>query len=113
MRGLKLGQEDEYLPLLMAIEGEIKKAYASNPRMRDIDAIRAVQEAKRLLKSRGSKTSSLAVSMVEAIQLVAKLNGYTLEETRMCLSHIATSIRTHRRVDGARGYLDFITQYLP
>ena len=113
MRGLPLGQEDEYLLLLLAIEKEIKGAYDSNPRMRDIDALRAVQEAKRLLKQGKAKTSNLAGSIVMSLQLVAKVNRYTPEEAEMCLSHVAASIRSHRRVDGARGYLDFIGGYVP
>jgi len=113
MESLRIGQEDEYLPLLMAIEMEIRKAYSSNPRMRDIDALRAVQEAKNLLRRRGTKASSLAASIVKSAESVAALNGYAREEALMCLSHVATSIRTHRRVDGARGYLNFIGRFLP
>ncbi len=113
MRGLQLGQEDTYLPLLLAIEKEIKGAYDSKPRMRDIDALRAVQEAKRLLKQGKTKQSNLAGSIVMSLQQVIKVNGYSPEEAEMCLSHIAASIRRHRRVDGSRGYLDFISGYVP
>lgn len=113
MRGLQLGQEDAYLPLLLAIEKEIKGTYDSTPRMRDIDVLRAVQEAKRLLKRGKTKTSNLAGAIVMSLQQVAKVNGYTLEESEICLSHVAASIRRHRRVDGARGYLDFISGYVP
>jgi hypothetical protein len=113
MRGLQLSQEEIYLPLLMAIEVEIKKAYGSNPRMRDIDALRAVQEAKRLLKRGKIKTSNLTGSIVMSLQQVTQTNDYSPEEAEMCLSHIATSIRRHRRVDGSRGYLDFISGYVP
>lgn len=97
----------------MAIEMEIKKAYSSNPRMRDIDALRAVQKVKRLMKRGKIKTGDLTGSIIMSLQQVTYANGYSPEEAEMSLSHVAASIRRHRRVDGSRGYLDFIGGYVP
>ena len=113
MNGIKLGEEDKYLPLLMAIEEQIKVAYSSNPKMRDIDAIQAIKEAKELIIRNGKGGSELATTIARAVRSVAEFSGYTIDDIYMCLSHVTTSIRAHRRTDGARGYLDFIKSVLP
>ncbi len=106
--------EDAYLPLLHAIESEIARYASSNPRMRDMDMLRAVQEARRILSSSGSRVESSALSarIAMAAAACASRMGYSMPEAVMCLSHVAASVRRHRRVDGARGYLSFIADYV-
>ena len=107
------GNEDRFLPLLLAIEKQLKAAYARNPRMRDVDALEAVKEARRAMTGLGGTPSPLARSIVDSVSLARELNGYAQEEAVACLSHVSSSIKRHRRVMGARGYLEFINVFVP
>jgi hypothetical protein len=107
------GNEDAYLPMLLAIEQPLKEAYLANRRMRDVEALEAVKDARRAMTGLRAGPSPLAGRIVERLSLARELNGYSVEEAVACLSHVSSSIRRHRRAGGARGYLEFIRAQVP
>ena len=47
------------------------------------------------------------------LRLLLSLNDYSRDEVRQALRKVRKSVDRHTRVDGRRGYLDFICRYLP
>lgn len=101
--------EEEYLGLLMAIEGAISRYDQDHPDLTDRAVIRA-------LESLGQKPEVAFDPLTEHIQrslrLQLSLGDYSRSEVRWGIRKILASVRRHHRIDGVRGYLDFIVDYV-
>jgi hypothetical protein len=106
------GREERYIPLLNAIEAVLRKAYAASPRMRDVDALEAVREARRAVGRHAGETSRTARSILSSVMMARRADRYTHEEVMACLCYVSANIRRQAGSDGASEYLDSIAEHV-
>ncbi len=97
---------DKYLPLLMSIESAITRVHKLNPDLKD-KAVIAVLE-RLVVKPDINLQSQLAEAIQDHIKLCLATNSYSKRELAGCLKKVLRSVKRHHRVDGPKGYLDFI-----
>lgn len=111
---MEINLPDERLkPLLYHLETTIRDHYRRSPRLRDADVIEALHQVQRSLKEKGSAPRDpLARVLREALS--ARPEGeYDLNDQAVALRLLVASAKRHRRMDGPRGYLDFVSVYAP
>lgn len=108
---IKDGEEDEYLDMLLTIEGAIASFYREDSTLKDGDVIKALKNLKKGL-TKEYPAGCLEDQIQMRICVIASYKSHTKKEVRICLAHILKSVRSHRRVDGIRGYLNFIADYI-
>ncbi len=110
---MEINLPDERLkPLLYRLEATIHDHYRRAPRLRDVDVIEALHEVQRSLKGGGTPPRDpLARALHEA--LGSTEGAYGPNDWAVALRLLVASAKRHRRVDGPRGYLDFISVYAP
>lgn len=101
--------EQEHMGLMMAIEGAISRYYQDHPALTDREVIHA-------LESFGQKPEIAYDLLTNCIQLNLRfqlsVEDYSRSEVRWALRKVLASVRRHHRIDGVRGYLDFIIDYV-
>ena len=107
---IKAGEEDKYLGILLTIEGAIAGFYRENPKLKDIDVIKALKNLKKGL-TKEYPAGCLEDQIQIRICAIASYKSQTKKEVQICLAYILKSVKLHRRVDGVRGYLNFIIDY--
>lgn len=107
---IKEGEEDEYLGMLLTIDGAIASFYRENPKLKDIDVIKALKNLKKDL-TKEYPAGCLEDQIRMRIHVIASYKGYTKKEVQICLARILKSVKLHRRTEGVRGYLNFIIDY--
>ncbi len=108
---IKEGEEEEYGGMLLTIEGAIAGFYRENPKLKDIDVIKALKNLKKGL-TKEYPAGCLEDQIQIRICAIASYKSQTKKEVQICLAHILKSAKLHRRVDGVRGYLNFIVDYV-
>ena len=108
---IKEGGEDEYMGMLLTIEGAIAGFYREDPKLKDIDVIKALKNLKKGL-TKEYPAGCLEDQIQIRICAIASYKSQTKKEVQICLAHILKSVKSHRRVDGIRGYLNFIVDYV-
>ena len=104
---IKEGAEEEYMGLLLAIEGAIASFYRENTKIKDIDVINALKNLKRGL-TKEYPDGCLEDMIQIRIRAILSYKRQTKREVQICLAYVLKSVKVHRRVDGIRGYLNFI-----
>jgi len=104
------GEEDEYMGILLTIEGAIAGYYREDPKLKDIDVIKALKNLKKGL-TKEYPAGCLEDQIQMRIGVIASYKSQTKKEVQICLAYILKSAKLHRRVDGVRGYLNFIVDY--
>ena len=107
---IKEGEEDEYKGILLTIEGAIAGFYREDPKLKDIDVIKALKNLKKGL-TKEYPAGCLEDQIQIRICAIASYKSQTKKEVQICLAYILKSVKLHRRVDGVRGYLNFIIGY--
>ncbi len=107
---IKEGEEDEYLGMLHTIDSAIVGFYREYPKLKDIDVIKALKNLKKDL-TKEYPAGCLEDHIQIRICAIASYKSQTKKEVRICLAYILKSVKLHRRVDGVRGYLNFIIDY--
>ena len=107
---------DPELSLLMTIEEAIKRFFQENPHLRDTDVIKLLETLS--LRPEAVPTVSsvqypLSMSIDSNLRLQLSMRAYTRQEVRQALRKILRSAIRHHKQEGERGYLTFISFYLP
>lgn len=108
---IKEGEEDEYMGILLTIEGAIAGFYREDPKLKDIDVIKALKNLKKGL-TKEYPAGCLEDRIQMRICAISSHKSQTKKEVQICLAHILKSAKLHRRADGVRGYLNFIIDYV-
>ena len=108
---IREGDEDEYMDILLTIEGAIAGFYREDPKLKDIDVITALKNLKKGL-TKEYPAGCLEDQIQIRICAIASYRSRTKKEVQICLARILKSVKVHRRVDGIRGYLNFIIDYV-
>jgi hypothetical protein len=104
-------EDPRYLSLLCAIEGEIKRAYVSNPEMTDSSAMLALDQL--AIKPETASSDALVRAITRRLRLTLSMDDYSRDEVRKAARKILASVKRHKAAAGMRGYLDFIMEYVP
>jgi hypothetical protein len=102
-------KDDEYLPLLYCIESVIVAKYKDNRTMTDS---RALLTIKQLGMDPERPGDSLAEAINMSLRMCLSFHDYSRQEVRQALRQVAKSIERHTAIDGVRGYLDFIEEFI-
>ncbi len=133
--------EDQYLDVLQNIESGIVSAWKKHPEMTDWDAQEAVQGLLRTYQAEGRnrrmpvlRLTPLAQETFDAVKetcewrmgrreaprviekgqsAIVSTQTVTLDEMIACLKRIRKSIELWNKESGRRGYLGFISQFVP
>lgn len=105
--------EERLKPLLYALEATIHVQYRLSPRLRDVGVVGALHQVQRSLKVGDSPPRDpLARALREALEALPE-GEYGPNDRAMALRFLVASAKRHRRVDGPRGYLNFVARYTP
>lgn len=106
--------EERLRPLLHALESTIHRYYRQGRSLRDAEVIHMLQEIQRALRKNRPTEVSEGLARTLAYTLVEySPDDYDATDQAMALRLMVASAKRHRRVDGARGYLEFLTRYAP
>ena len=112
------GNEDEYSGLLSAIESTISGHYRENTDLKDRDVLAALKNLRRDLAGKYSPARYPLEHRVQdniCMVLLTK-SEYGMRrskrEVKACINHVLSSVKRHHKIDGVRGYLDFILEYI-
>ncbi|KPJ71653.1 MAG: hypothetical protein AMS14_09005 [Planctomycetes bacterium DG_20] len=100
-------RDERFMPLLLRIEESIVQQYAQDPSLTDGHVSLVLS---RLILHPGCDPGEddLCGRLQLDLRLLLSLNDYSRQEVRWALRKVEKSVRRHSRVDGTRGYLDFI-----
>jgi hypothetical protein len=98
--------DDEYMPLLHAIESAIRGEYLerSDPKDKQVIAVLSRLVSKPEMRLAGS----LVRSIQDQLRLCLSANRYSRKEAIGALRKVLKSVKRHHQVDGPLGYLEFI-----
>jgi|GEM_PF-1005010 len=103
---------DKYLPLLYTIESTIARHYKGNPSLKDKDVIFALKNIRNVFKKEFKPANALEFEIVLNLKISLYLNDFSKNEVIACIKRILNSVKRHHAVDGKRGYLDFIIDFV-
>ena len=110
---MKIYLPDERLkPPLYHLEATIHDHYRRAPRLRDVGVIEALHQVQRSLKGGGATPRDPRARALQET-LGTTDGGYNQNGGAVALRLLVASVKRHRRVDGPRGYLDFVSIYVP
>jgi hypothetical protein len=102
--------DDRYLPLLMKIEPAITAVYRTNPAVKDKQVIAVLERL--ATKPEMSLANPLAVSIQDNLKLTLSLYNFSRREVLGTLKRVLKSAKRHHKLDGSRGCLDFVKDYI-
>jgi hypothetical protein len=102
--------DDRYLPLLMNIESAITAVYRTDPALKDKQVIAVLERL--ATKPEMSLANPLTVSIQDNLRLTLSLYNFSRREVLGALKRVLKSAKRHHKLDGSRGYLDFVKDYI-
>ena len=102
-------QDDRYMPLFLAIETEIAQYYDEVPTLTDGTVGLVLDQL--ALSPEAPTPDPLAQQIQMVLRFCLSFNGYSRQEVRAALRKVRKSVERHSKVDGRRGYLDFIVKF--
>jgi len=99
--------DEAFMPLLLAIEESVLDCYSADPDLTDGRVSLALSRLA-MRPDDDPADEALYRRMQLRLRLLLSLNDYSRQEVRWALRKIDKSVRRHSRIDGPRGYLDFI-----
>lgn len=102
--------------LLMTIEGAIKRFFQENPDLKDSDVISLLESLSlkpEAVPSHSSIQYPLWMDIDSNLRLQLSMRPYTRHEIRQAIRKILRSAKRHNQQQGERGYLTFISIYVP
>ena len=103
-------QDDKYMPLFLSIEGEIAQYYENDAPSLSDGAVGLVLD-QLALSPEAPDPDPLAQQVQMALRFCLSLNDYSRQEVRAAIRKIRKSVERHSKVDGRRGYLNFIVKF--
>jgi len=97
---------DMYLPLVMAVESGINRAYASDPDLKDKTVITILKRL--IMKPDINLNHPVAIAIQDNLKLTLATNAFSKKEVMGSLKKVLRSVTRHHAVNGSKGYLNFI-----
>jgi hypothetical protein len=104
-------QDEKYMALFLEIETEIAEYYkGEDPGLTD-GAVGLTLDQLAMDPNNPPAADKLAQRIAMGLRLCQSLNNYSRQEVRAALRKVRKSVDRHSKVDGRRGYLDFIVEF--
>ncbi len=104
-------RSETFQPLLMSIEKAIVHYNAlEDPSLTDGAALLVVKQLG--MDPDREPADALGKRIHLAMRRCLHTNNYSRQDVKGCLRQVSKSIDRHNRVDGVRGYLDFIREFV-
>jgi len=103
--------DEYYLSLLFSIESAIKRVYDDKPDLTDASAIYALEKLS--LKPEAKEDNIVIREINQQLRVQLSMSDYSRTEVKRAIRKIRGSAKRHTKIDGIRGYLDFIAEYVP
>jgi len=103
--------DPRYLRLLMTIEGAIKRMYQADAELADSSVMLALD--KLAVKPETVSNDAVLRRINHELRVALSMSDYSRDEVKMAVRKILASVKRHNALAGARGYLDFIMEYVP
>jgi len=101
---------DHYLPLMESIKSAIDVFYDNNRDLKDKNVKFILEMLKQNPEARFG--SELAHQIQNNLRLCLSFNTYSKKEVTGAIKRIIQSVEDHHRLEGSRGYLDFLQNRL-
>ena len=103
---------EEYRPLLMEIERSITEFDRRRSRLTDA-TVASTLNRMGINPESPPGNDELARSLQMDLRVLLSINDYSRQDLIQAIRKINKSVARHTRADGPRGYLDFISKYVP
>lgn len=103
--------EEELLSLLYQIEKAIKEYDMSNGGVTDSSVIMALEKLS--MKPEAPVRDEFTKRVTDYIRMFMSMNNLSRNQLRQGINRILRSARRHNKLDGIRGYLNFIRENVP
>ena len=103
--------EEEMMSLLYRIERTIKEYDTENHGLIDSSVIPALEQLS--MKPETPVQNDLLRYITDNLRMFMSRHDYSRSELRQSINRVLRSARRHNKVDGTRGYLDFIIEHVP
>jgi hypothetical protein len=104
-------EDEKYMPLFLGIETEIAQYYEDeNPGLTD-GSVGLTLDQLAMDPNNPPASDVLAQRIAMGLRLCLSLNDYSRQEVRAALRKVRKSVERHSKVEGRRGYLDFIVEF--
>lgn len=103
--------EEEMMSLLYQIESTIKDYDVKNHGLTDSSLIMAIEKLS--IKPEAPAQNDLLRSITNHLRMFMSMHTFSRSELRQGINRVLRSVRRHNKIDGTRGYLDFIKENVP
>ena len=104
-------EDEDHLEMLEAIEEAILIFYEHHPETTDTDVLMALDHLSKFLgRDNFYAKDSLMAAVEMKLRITLSYKDYSFRDVRKFLNYIQRSAERHRKVHGAKGYLDFIKE---
>ncbi len=105
-------QNEHYMPLFLAIEGEIAR-WDTASRYRTTDGTVAIALSSLAMSPDANvEANPFALHIQLALRIALSLNDYSRQDAKQAIRKILKSVERHTKSSGQRGYLDFVHKYV-
>jgi hypothetical protein len=103
--------KEELMSLLYQIERTIKEYDTENYGLTDSSVILALEQLS--MKPEAPAQSEFLRNITNNLRMFMSMHNFSRNELRQGINRVLRSARRHNKVDGTRGYLDFIIEHVP
>jgi hypothetical protein len=104
-------QDEQYMPLFLEIESQIARYYRQDdPGLTD-GSVGLTLDQLSMDPESPPAGDLLARRIALGLRLCLSLNAYSRQEVRAALRKVKKSVDRHSKIDGRRGYLNFIVEF--
>ena len=103
--------EEQLMPLLYHIERTIKEYYSRNKDLTDSSIILALEQLS--MKPEAPAQSDFLKDLTNNLRMFMSMHNLSRSQLRQGINRILRSAKRHNKIDGMRGYLGFIINYVP
>jgi hypothetical protein len=107
----KNGAKEEMMSLLYQIERTIKEYDMKNHGVTDSSVVMALEKLS--MKPEAPAQSEFLRFITDNLRMFMSMHSYSRSELRQSINRVLRSARRHNKIDGTRGYLNFIRENVP
>lgn len=104
-------EDHHYLSILYTIERAIKRIYKANYALTDSDVIPVLETLS--MKPETMSKNAVAKAINQELRFHLSIFSYSRHEVKTAIRKVLSSSKWHNKQGGLRGYLDFISEFVP
>lgn len=102
---------DQYMPLLYAIESTILEHYDEHPELNDL-TVTLTLDRMAVHPACNPASDMLCMRLQTALRCELSVNNYSQQEVKQALRVVLRSVNRHTRIGGLTGYLEFMDRMM-